>query len=119
MSYPKENGKVKPYRATYENGTGKPTFDKPANLPAPRERSKSPQATGSANTSAKGSQSTLAERIAKKKSMEPKRCLSMMNAGTCPDGDKCKLARHHGKTKEMYDAQWKKWKEELDVIQKQ
>ena len=119
MTYPKENGKVKPYRATYENGTGKPSFDQFAHLPAPRERSKSPQATGSANTPAKGSQSTLAERIAKKKSMEPKRCLPMMNAGNCPGGDKCKLARHHGKTKEQYEAQWKKWKEEFDLVPKQ
>ena len=114
VSYPKEHGKVKPYRATYENGTDKPSFEKPAHLPAPRERSKSPK--GGAKTPTDDS---LAGKIAKQKSMEPQRCLAMMNSGNCPDGDKCPKARHHGKTKEVYAGQMKRWQEKLDMIQKQ
>ena len=115
VSYPKENGKVKPYRPTYENGTGKPSYDKPANSPTPRERSKSPTGAGGAPKSpGKGSDpSTLQARIARHKTMEPKFCAAMMNAGNCPDGDKCKLARHHGKTKDEYAAQMKRWNDTL------
>ena len=117
VNYPKGNGKIKPYRPAYENGTGKPSCDKPANMPAPRDRSKSPTAAGAQKPPGKTPDpSTIQTRLAQQMTMEPKFCAPMMNTGPCPNGDKCPLARHHAKTKDMYATQMERWRARIEAI---
>ena len=63
-----QGGKIRAYRPCYENGTGKPCYKKPDNLPEPRDRSKSPKGA-KGDSKSKPEKGTIQARIAKHKTM--------------------------------------------------
>ena len=90
VKYPKTaDGKIRPYKPSYENGTGKPCYDKPADLPEPkvRDRSSSPVGAPAKASAEKGatpkSADALRQRIAKHETLKPRCCAAMLKDGSC------------------------------------
>ena len=122
--FPMENGRICPYRPSYEGGVGRPVYDKPENLPEPKPRSRSPAAgrrvpgaAASATASDKKARIDAAQaKVDQHVSVKPKCCTAFVNTGKCPKGNDCTERKFHNKDKKTYDTQTKRWSDHLAVL---
>ena len=115
--YPTDNGKIRPFKPCYGDGSGKTCYTKPANLPTPKDRSPKRVPGAATEESGKGkSAADLRAAIAKHKEIKPKCCAATINTGKC-EKENCPDAKHHKKTKADYDAQIERWRKALASLE--